>query len=45
VGGGGHKERENEGEYGRYILYPYMKIEEQNLLNCFKKGGRRKKGE
>jgi hypothetical protein len=24
----GHKERMNEGEYGRCILYPYMKTEE-----------------
>jgi hypothetical protein len=24
---GGHKERVNEGEYGRCILYLYMKIE------------------
>jgi hypothetical protein len=28
VGGGGHKERVNEGEYGGYVLYSYMKIEE-----------------
>jgi hypothetical protein len=28
VGGGGHKERWNEGAYGGYVLYPYMKIEE-----------------
>jgi hypothetical protein len=26
--GSRHKERENEGEYGTCILYPYMKIEE-----------------
>jgi hypothetical protein len=26
--GSGQKERVNEGEYGRCILYPYMKIEE-----------------
>jgi hypothetical protein len=26
--GGGKKERVNKGEYGEYILYPYMKIEE-----------------
>jgi hypothetical protein len=26
--GQGHKERVNEGEYGRFILYSYMKIEE-----------------
>jgi hypothetical protein len=25
---GGHKERVREGEYGRCILYSYMKIEE-----------------
>jgi hypothetical protein len=25
--GGGHKERMNEGKYGGYILYLYMKIE------------------
>jgi hypothetical protein len=25
--GVGHKERGNEGVYGRCILYPYMKIE------------------
>jgi hypothetical protein len=28
VGGGGHKERQNEGEYGGCILHPYMEIEE-----------------
>jgi hypothetical protein len=28
VGWGRHKEKLNEGEYGRYILYSYMKIEE-----------------
>jgi hypothetical protein len=28
VGGGGHKERMNECEYGRHILYSKMKIEE-----------------
>jgi hypothetical protein len=28
VGGGRHKEKVNEGEYGGYILYSYMKIEE-----------------
>jgi hypothetical protein len=38
---GGHKERENEGECGGCILYPYMKIEELNLLKLFKKGERR----
>jgi hypothetical protein len=32
VGDGGHKERVNEGEYSRCILYSYMKIEEWNLL-------------
>jgi hypothetical protein len=32
VEGGGHKERVNEGEYSRCILYSYMKIEEWNLL-------------
>jgi hypothetical protein len=37
---GGHKERENEGEYGGCTLYPYMKIEE---LNCSKKGAKEKK--
>jgi hypothetical protein len=25
---GGHKERGNEGEYGRCVLCPHMKIEE-----------------
>jgi hypothetical protein len=25
---GGHKERGNEDEYGGYVLYPYIKIEE-----------------
>jgi hypothetical protein len=33
--GGGKKERVNKGEYGEYILYPYMKIEEWNLLKLF----------
>jgi hypothetical protein len=28
--GGGHKERVNECEYGRCVLYLYMKIEEWN---------------
>jgi hypothetical protein len=28
VGGGGHKEGENEGVYSECILYPYMKIVE-----------------
>jgi hypothetical protein len=28
VEGSGHKEREKEGAYGRYILYPYMKVKE-----------------
>jgi hypothetical protein len=37
--GGRHKERGNEGEYDRYMLYPYMKIEEQNLLKLFEEGG------
>jgi hypothetical protein len=32
VGGGRHKEKVNEGEYGGYILYSYMKIEEWKLL-------------
>jgi hypothetical protein len=32
---GEHKERVNEGEYGRCILYLYMKVEEWNLLNLF----------
>jgi hypothetical protein len=27
VGGGGKKERGNEGVYGACILYPYVKIE------------------
>jgi hypothetical protein len=27
-GRGGHRERKNEGVYGRCILYPYMKLEE-----------------
>jgi hypothetical protein len=27
VGGGGHKERGNEGIYGGCVLHPYMKIE------------------
>jgi hypothetical protein len=26
--GSGHKERVNEGKYGGYILYLYMKIKE-----------------
>jgi hypothetical protein len=26
--GGRHKERVKEGEYGGFILYPYMKTEE-----------------
>jgi hypothetical protein len=25
---GGNKERRNEGEYGRSVLYPYMTIDE-----------------
>jgi hypothetical protein len=33
--GGGHKERANKSVYGGCILYPYMKIEEQNLLKLF----------
>jgi hypothetical protein len=28
VGGGGHKKRVNEGEYGGCIFYLYIKIEE-----------------
>jgi hypothetical protein len=28
VGGDGHKETVNEGEYGSCILYSYVKIEE-----------------
>jgi hypothetical protein len=28
IGGVGHKERGNEGVYGRCVLYLYMKIEE-----------------
>jgi hypothetical protein len=32
VGGDGHKERGNEDEYGGCVLYPYLKIEEWNLL-------------
>jgi hypothetical protein len=32
---GGHKERENEGEYGICILYPHTKIEKLNLLKLY----------
>jgi hypothetical protein len=35
---GGHKERVREGEYGRCILYSYMKIEEWNLRKLFLEG-------
>jgi hypothetical protein len=35
VGMDGHKERGNESVYGGCILYPYMKIEEQNLFKLF----------
>jgi hypothetical protein len=28
VGEARHKERGNEGAYGAYVFYPYMKIEE-----------------
>jgi hypothetical protein len=38
---GGHKERGNESVYGEYILYPYMKIEEQTFWNCSKQEGKR----
>jgi hypothetical protein len=31
----GYKERMNEGEYGKCILYSYMKIKELNLLKLF----------
>jgi hypothetical protein len=37
---GRHKKRESEDEYGGCILYPYMKIEELNLLKLFQDWGR-----
>jgi hypothetical protein len=42
---GGHKERNNEGEYGECVLYPYMKIEEWNLLKLFLEGREREERE
>jgi hypothetical protein len=47
VGGGGHKELGNEGEYGGCALYPYMKIQEWNLLKFFKedRGGGKKEND
>jgi hypothetical protein len=35
LGGGGHKERENEDEYNGCILYLCIKIEDQKLLKLF----------
>jgi hypothetical protein len=36
---GGLKERGNEGGYGEWILYPYMKTEKWNQLNLFYEEG------
>jgi hypothetical protein len=38
--GGGHKETVKEGEYGGYILYSCMKIEQRNLFKLSYEWGR-----